>query len=285
MQTLTRTPHVSCDRGVPRVRFSKYQGLGNDFVVLRGADVTVTAAAAKRLCDRRRGIGADGVLTVSSSRVAGADVRMHVFNADGSVAQMCGNGLRCVVRFALGGDGALAVDTDAGVLQGRVEGDRISVTMGHARRTHEHVDASPFVGTGVSMGNPHLVLAPFSGGEDLRALAEMHGARLERHAEFPERTNVEFCRVREDGEVDLVVFERGSGITDACGTGASATVAALAADGRVPYGEVVTVHLPGGPLGVTIERDASTLGAVTIVGDAVHVFDGEVDLSDAEVVR
>ncbi len=274
---------MSCDPTVPRVRFSKYHGLGNDFVVVRGEDATITAAAAERLCDRHRGIGADGVLTVSAPRVEGADIRMHVFNADGSTAQMCGNGLRCVVRFALGGDGRIAVDTDAGVLVGTVEGDRIAVTMGHARRTHEHVDAAPFVGTGVSMGNPHLVLAPFGPGDALRALAEQHGARLERHAEFPERTNVEFCRVREDGEVDLVVFERGSGITDACGTGASACVAALAAEGRVHYGEVVVVHLPGGPLGVTIAKDEATLGAVTIVGDAVHVFDGEVELADAEL--
>ncbi|MEQ8272612.1 MAG: diaminopimelate epimerase [Deltaproteobacteria bacterium] len=266
-----------------RVAFAKYQGLGNDFVVVRAEDARITAAAARRLCDRRRGIGADGVLTVSAPRVSQADVRMHVFNADGSVAQMCGNGLRCVVRFVLGGDGRVAVDTDAGVLQGHVDGGTVSVTMGHARLTHANVDAAPFAGVGVSMGNPHLVLDPLAASDDLMALAREHGPRLERHPQFPERTNVELCRVRDDGDVDLVVFERGSGITDACGTGASATVAALAKKGRVPYGEVVTVHLPGGPLGVKIEADDATLGAVTIAGDAVHVFDGAIELAPEEL--
>lgn len=267
---------------VPRVPFAKYQGLGNDFVVLAVEDARITPSAAVRLCDRRRGIGADGVLTVHPPRAAGAALRMHVFNADGSVAQMCGNGLRCVVRRAAP-EGPIAIDTDAGVLHGWLAGDDVAVTMGHAKLLAERIDAAPFTGTGVSMGNPHLVLDPFDDDADLLALARAHGPGLERHRDFPERTNVGFCRVRADGEVDLVVFERGSGITDACGTGASACVAALVHHGRLAPAEGVRVHLPGGALDVTVEPHEGTLGAVTIVGEGRHVFDGFVELAEEEL--
>lgn len=255
-----------------RVRFAKYQGLGNDFVILKSEDATISADQARRLCDRRRGIGADGVLTVFPPSGDDAVARMHVFNADGSEAQMCGNGLRCVVRW-LGRSERVGIETGAGLLYGREVDVGIEVTMGPASRTHDRVETEIAAGVGVSMGNPHLVLDPFSVGTDLMALARQHGPALEHHPEFPERTNVELATIAADGSIDLVVFERGSGITDACGTGASATVAAFVWAGHVEAGRPITVRLPGGPLAVTYTTDQ-----VTIAGEATHVFDGEVEL-------
>lgn len=276
---------------MPTLRFVKYHGLQNDFVVVDARERRVTAAAAARLCHRRRGVGADGILSLMPATSPGAAFRMHVFNADGSIAEMCGNGLRCVVRHHLDATGAdeVLVDTDAGPRRGWRAGANIGVTLGTATLIEDPipVDGLP-VGLGVSMGNPHLVLPLIPPGDDLRAQAAARGPALERHPRFPERVNVGFPRLVAEDTVDLVVFERGSGITDACGTGAGAAATALARRGLV--GRRVEVRLPGGPLEVELEGDpkanvgpGGALADVKIVGEAVRVFEGEVEVAEDEL--
>ena len=164
---------------------------------------------------------------------------MHVFNADGSVAEMCGNGLRCVVRHYLAGRSAdhVVVDTDGGLLDGWGRDDgTVRVSMGEAALIEPRVDATApdvvFHGTAVSLGNPHLVLDRFSPDTDLMMKAAQYGPLFERHPMFPERVNVGFVAVDRE-QLRLVVFERGAGITQACGTGASAAAAVALSRGWV----------------------------------------------------
>lgn len=280
--------------------FAKYHGLGNDFVLVdaRRGDRWPGARAAVRLCDRHRGIGADGVITLLPPRNDAAELRMHLYNADGSVAEMCGNGLRTVVHLALAGrrGGHVAVDTDAGLREGWIEpSGRVRVTLGAARLIDPAIAAAvgsaTQLGVGISMGNPHLVLGPFAEELDLRGLAETEGPRLERHVRFPDRVNVGFVRVAGPHSIRDVVFERGAGITDACGTGAAAAAVAMCRLGVVrPLDERVTVELLGGPLEVRIEGDPArraepgdALANVEIAGEAVHVYDGRVVVADDEL--
>ena len=232
------------------LRFEKYEGLGNDFILVEAPDErAMTAERAVRLCDRRFGVGADGVLLVLPSSVPGCDARMHVINADGSVPEMCGNGVRCValhVARARGlTSGTVHVETGAGeracVLE---DGGMVSVDMGVVRvlgeRTIE-VEGRPLLLTLADAGNPHAVLfGAFARGE-----VEHLGPRLATHAAFPRGTNVEFARV-ESGGIDLVVWERGVGITLACGTGACATAAVACGKGLAARGRPVALRLPGG---------------------------------------
>jgi len=263
---------------VPRLRFVKYQGLGNDFLVVEGP--LMDAGRARRLCDRRRGVGGDGVLTVLPPRTPGAAATMHIYNSDGSVAAMCGNGIRCVARHlaevrALSGD--LVIDTDAGPKActihrgpgGAVEA--VSVEMGPARVEGEQdftVGSERLHAVRVSMGNPHAVLfdAP------TRERAGAVGPTIERAVAGG--VNVGLARPGPGG-VDLVVWERGSGLTDACGTGACAAAVASARAGLVPTGAPVEVRLPGGALAVTVDQD---LTRVTMRGPAERAFEGETDL-------
>lgn len=287
---LTSPPGLASHGGVPRLPFAKYQGLGNDFIVVEGT--FITPAAAARLCHRRRGIGADGVLTVLPPRHPEAAARMHVYNADGSVAEMCGNGLRCVVRHLLaarGGD-RVAVDTDAGVLEGWRDGEDIAITLGEARLISDAIPGCGprGLGLGISMGNPHLVLPPAAHAP--RPDAEAHGPGLERHPDFPQRVNVGFPELLGPHHLRLVVFERGSGITDACGTGAGAAVTALTRAGHLEPGAEITVELPGGPLRVRLTGDpraeaapGAALARVIIAGEAVRVYEGAVDLAVDEL--
>jgi diaminopimelate epimerase len=266
---------------VRQLAFAKYQGLGNDFIIVDGrSSGAPTAALARRLCDRRRGIGADGVLTLLPSRTKDAEVRMHIYNADGSVAEMCGNGLRCVVRH-LGKNGA--IETGAGVLRGTIEGEAVRVELGEARIIDDAIDVElegrTLTAIGVSMGNPHLVLPPFPASTDLMALAREHGPRLERHPRFPQRVNVELVKPLADGSLELVVFERGAGITEACGTGAGATAFASLLRKTIAA-PPVTVRLPGGALDVFV-RDRR----IEIRGPAEHSFDGTVAVGEGDLTR
>ncbi|MEM7676397.1 MAG: diaminopimelate epimerase [Myxococcota bacterium] len=273
------------------IAFAKYEGLGNDFVIVDGASAWLTPDGARRLCDRRRGIGADGVLTLLPARHPEAELRMHVLNADGSVAEMCGNGLRCVVQHYLADttrDRAV-VDTDAGLLIGQKMSDgAIRIGMGAATLVDRAV---PFIVDGrevsaavVSVGNPHLVLTPFSPDVDLMALATVFGPGLESDPRFPERINVGFASLHDD-RIRLVVFERGSGITQACGTGASAAVAALYRGGFITK-PMAQVELPGGMLTIELDKASASgerLGTVTMTGPARHVFAGTVEVSGDEI--
>jgi diaminopimelate epimerase len=294
--------------------FTKVQGLGNDFVVVdlrggarAGEPSPEEPALVRKICDRHFGVGADGVLAILPPLAGGAgDARMRVLNADGSEAEMCGNGIRCVAKVLYESDPALRrpvlkIDTGAGQLacelggaDGRV--DSVTVEMGRPRFSRDEVPLAPggagratreaitsggrtFRFTAVSMGNPHAVIFVDDANDDLRALAHQFGPALEVAAAFPRRTNVEFARVRRGAagdEIDLVVWERGCGITLACGTGACATAVAAAVEERLPRGREIAVHLPGGTLGVTVAADES---GVRMRGPATTVFRSELDLA------
>jgi diaminopimelate epimerase len=261
------------------IRFDKYEGLGNDFIVARASDESeVPAERGPALCDRHFGIGADGILLVLPSRTPSCDVRMRVINADGSVPEMCGNGVRCValhVARAMGTrDGTVRVDTDAGEYACKVDDTgaiaKIAVDMGVVRtlgRRAIDVDGKA-VGVEVAdAGNCHAVLFGAFGRGDVESL----GPRIATHPDFPRGTNVDFALVARDG-IDLVVWERGVGITMACGTGACATAAVAVQNGLVAPGAPIAVRLPGGRLDLTVDAK----GRVTMIGPARHVFSGVV---------
>jgi len=259
------------------LRFAKYHGLGNDFVIVEGP--LMDAERARRICDRHRGIGADGVLTVLPARAGGA-AYMHIHNSDGSVARMCGNGIRCVARFLAerrGLDGSVAIETDAGPKRCTVHRgsgglvEAVSVEMGPARVEGEQeftVGGERLRALRVSMGNPHAVLF----GEATVERASGAGPSIE--AAVPGGVNAGFAALRAGG-IDLVVWERGAGLTQACGTGACAAAVAAVSTGRLPAGEAIQVRLPGGPLSITVGED---LSRVTMRGPAEKVFEGETDL-------
>jgi diaminopimelate epimerase len=260
------------------LRFSKYHGLGNDFVVVDGP--LMDPARAVRLCDRHRGVGADGVVTVLPPRTPGAAATMHIYNPDGSVPEMCGNAIRCLaVHLATtrGAPDAQVIDTGAGPKRctvhrgagGRVEA--VSVEMGPARVEGEQdfdVSGERLHAVRVNMGNPHAVLfdAP------TRERAAAVGPSIERAVAGG--VNVGFARPGPGG-IDLVVWERGAGLTDACGTGACAAAVAAVRGGAARAGAPVEVRLPGGALTITVAAD---LGGVTMRGAAEHVFDGTTEL-------
>ena len=279
--------------GATTERAFKYHGIGNDFVLLdrRGSGADIDARTAIALCDRRRGIGADGVLVLLPARDAAA--RLAVHNADGSVAEMCGNGLRCAVKYLVDRSRsrpeAIDIAAGGGVLRCTIEygpeGAReIQVAMGPARLVAPNLPSAktgrPFVdeelrghaplrGTAVNVGNPHLVLSEVALEEAARL-----GPLLERHPDFPERTNVEFVASEGDG-LRVVVWERGVGLTQACGTGACAAVAAGVKRGVVPGGRWVPVLLPGGRLEIRVAPD---LSACDLRGPATFVFEATVAL-------
>jgi diaminopimelate epimerase len=297
--------------------FVKVQGLGNDFLVVdlrpgrAGAAIApapTEPAVARALCDRHFGVGADGVLAILPG--TDGDARMRVINADGSEAEMCGNGIRCVAKVLWEKDPSLRrpvlnIDTGAGLLACSIDavGDRVrtvAVQMGRPRLSREQIPMTgpgaeravrapvragdrSFSVTGVSMGNPHAVIFIDDPAADLRALAETYGPKLETDPLFPRRTNVEFARMRED-EIDLVVWERGCGITLACGTGACATVVAACLEGRARPGREVSVHLPGGTLFITVAPDGvsqASFSGVQMRGPAETVFEAEIDTRGA----
>ena len=261
--------------------FHKYEGLGNDFVVVEAErEDAVSPVRARELCDRRFGVGADGVLLLLPPSSAGADARMKVLNADGSVPEMCGNGLRCAVlhhaRKRGRHGGGVTFDTDAGLRPCTIDDEDgrglVTVDMGVVRVTGEVTidigEAGSWELTLADAGNPHAITTRAA----TRATIDTVGPRLATHARFPAGTNVEFAVFRK-GAVDLVVWERGVGVTHACGTGACATVAVGVARGAFAIGEEVTVNLPGGPLSVTIRDD----GRAIMRGPARHVFSGTVE--------
>jgi diaminopimelate epimerase len=269
--------------GDHRLGFEKYEGLGNDFLVIDAErDDAVSVAAARALCDRRLGVGGDGVLLVLPPKSADAAARMVVINADGSVPEMCGNGLRCVALHVARRrglvEGTLAFDTDAGLKTCTID-DRpvhrgaalVTVDMGVVRWVEDvalDVDGERWELSLANAGNPHAI-ARREGG---RTLAESIGPRIEKHPRFPAGTNVELAVVRSPTEIDLVVWERGVGITQACGTGACATVAVAVAKGWSPADVEVTVNLLGGPLSVRMDPRSHAI----MRGPARHVFSGRV---------
>jgi len=294
------------------IRFTKMQALGNDYVYLDAitepslAERADLADLARRMSDRRFGIGSDGLIIIQrpdddSGIETGRGVRMRIFNADGSEAEMCGNGIRCVAKFVIerglvsvGSDEALLVQTGAGVLSlrslvrdGRVES--VTVDMGKPVVDPEAIgvdvgalgdqsgpafrlllpdDAfSDLDVVFVGMGNPHAVVFC----DDVGSIPlERIGPLIESHRAFPNRINVHFAQVVSDGEVIIRTWERGSGITMACGTGASAVCVAGVLEQRT--GRQLLIHLPGGNLDIEWREDD---GHVLMTGPAVEVFRGE----------
>ena len=276
------------------LRFTKVEGLGNDFVLLearRPHALVLSEEVVRRLCDRRRGVGADGVVAVGPLRDGRLEVRF--WNADGSLAGNCGNGLRCVVlhvarRGDLGPGHAVRLRTDgaeteAGLLS--LEGSRATVALQMPAARFEPAavpvwserplrDAPLDVGpwrprlTALSLGNPHAVLLdPDVESEQWAPLARA----LQDDPRFPEGVNVGFAQRLDARRIALRVWERGVGWTEACGTGACAAAVALAQAERERLGQPLAVELPGGTLQVTVAADGSS----RLVGPARHVFDGE----------
>jgi diaminopimelate epimerase len=253
--------------------FDKYEGLGNDFVVIEAAhDDAVSVERARQLCDRRLGIGADGILLVLPGKTAGAAGRMKVINADGSVPEMCGNGLRCVALHVARArkltEGTLVFDTDAGPKRCDVAGNIVTIDMGIVKHTGDVALLGREWSLG-DAGNPHAITVSAA----TRAEIEQVGPRIEVDARFLHGTNVEFATIKSPTEIDLIVWERGVGITQACGTGACATVAVAIAKGWIPghVGESeVQVNLLGGPLSIRMRSD----GHAIMRGPANFVFSG-----------
>jgi diaminopimelate epimerase len=256
------------------MRFAKWQGLGNHYVIVERAawPLALTPPRSARLSDACFGVGADGVLELSFDEAA---PRMTVWNADGSTAESCGNGIRMVARY-LAERGRLPADgtilTGGGPVRVRLLDDgRVAVAMGRARfpagerRVALDVDGARVELAEVSMGNPHAVIEHPRPEEVVRRL----GPLVESAERFPERTNVEFVRADGPAELTMRVWERGVGETMACGTGAcAAAVAAVRLGGlRSP----VTVRLPGGELEVAVADDL----AVTMTGPAEPIYEGE----------
>ncbi len=289
-----------------RVAFEKWEGLGNDFVLVEADAATWSDELVRAVCDRRRGVGADGVLFVTRGATGGdaprgkdwrtppgsAPPRMVVRNADGSRPEMCGNGIRCVAGYLASRDeaaigegaaaaitGAITIATDAGPKRCDVTGAdgrfEVSVAMGAARIEGElavEVDGRTHVFTRGDVGNPHAIT--FEAYDE--AAIDRVGPRV---ATFPrEGTNVEFCRILKGpgdvSRVDVVVWERGVGRTLACGTGACAVASAACAAGYFAYGSPVRVRLPGGDLVIAVEEGT---WAATMRGPARRVFSGELE--------
>lgn len=258
--------------------FEKYEGIGNDFLVchLPRPDA-LSVSQVQKLCDRHYGVGGDGVLIVSPSENGASRGRMTVINADGSQPEMCGNGLRCVALSLLHEgerEAGFVVDTDAGPRHCLVQRDgsevRVKTSMGRGQLLgsieHEH-DGATFTFSQISMGNPHAVtFAPQLPEAQLDLLGPALSGRIKHGA------NVEIATMVGSQRIDLSVWERGVGRTLACGTGAAATAVASVHLGLASTDSPIEVHLPGGPLCLTVSDSFE----VTLEGPARLVFSGKV---------
>ena len=241
------------------------EGLGNDFVVIESHEPT--ERTIRRWCDRRTGVGADGVLRISEPHEDAAAVRMQYWNSDGSVAEMCGNGLRCVAQYSfqrgMTADRSFGIETAAGVHRAEVlEDGLVRVELG-SFAVQNAVTIEGISYTQASVGNPHAVTFV---AEPDDAPVRTAGAMIEQHPSFPDGVNVEFVAV-EDGALRIRVWERGAGETHACGTGAAAAVAV--ANARDLTASSTTVDLPGGRLFVELLD-----GTAWITGPANVAFSG-----------
>ena len=274
------------------LRFTKMHGLGNDFVVLDliTQSVRLDAPLIRFLADRHRGIGCDQVLVVEPPTDPDMDFLYRIYNQDGSEAQQCGNGARCVAKFIrdrrLSAKRRLRVETLGGPISMSCgKGNVVTVSMGIPRLSPQEIPftaarqatvytleacGQPVEISAVSMGNPHAVLVV---DEVETAPVATLGPVLEQHPDFPERTNVGFMQVLDRGEVRLRVFERGAGETMACGSGACAAVVAGRIRGLLD--ERVRVHLPGGFLQIEWRGEGDPL---MMTGPATTVFEGQIAL-------
>ena len=277
------------------MKFTKMQGIGNDYVYVNCLEERIDdpAAVAKLVSDRHFGVGSDGLILICPSEIA--DFQMKMFNADGSQAQMCGNGVRCVGKYVydrgLTDKTQLKIETLAGIIGLRLhveDGKTVSITvdMGEPRLAPAEIpvnaEGTSFVGrlvtvnmiqyklTAVSMGNPHaVVFLPDTDSLDLEAI----GPAFEHHRLFPERTNTEFVQVIDRSTLKMRVWERGAGETLACGTGACASLVAAVLCGKADRRAVL--KLLGGDLEIFWDEETNH---VFMTGPAAFVFDGEIEL-------
>lgn len=283
------------------MKFTKMHGIGNDYVYVNcfKEKVENPNEVAKFFSDRHFGIGSDGLILIKPSETA--DFEMEMYNADGSQGAMCGNGIRCVAKYVydygLTDKTKFSISTKGGIKYPEltVENGKVSmvkVNMGAPELTPAkipvvsdknqvvnepiEVDGVTYHMTAVSMGNPHTVIFM----DDVKGLdIEKIGPKFENHPCFPDRVNTEFCRVIDEETVEMRVWERGSGETLACGTGACATAVACILNGRTK--NKVTVKLLGGDLEIFWDREANL---VYMNGPATTVFDGEINIGDARIV-
>ena len=265
-----------------KIPFTKMHGCGNDYIYvdIMSHPIADPAKAAILWSDRHKGIGSDGLVLIGESSIPEADYSMRIFNADGSEAMMCGNASRCIGKYlyergltekteirllTLSGIKILRLQIASGIVE--------SVTVDMGEPTLE--DMAQFLdnrglsqGTFVSMGNPHYVIFT----DDVNQVEEK-GRVLENHPAFPQRCNIEFARIEDDGTIRTRVWERGSGITQACGTGACATAVAAALTGKA--GRTSQIVMDGGTLSIEWRESDNH---VYMTGPATFVYDGEIEL-------
>lgn len=269
-----------------KVRFTKMHGCGNDYIYVNMIenDIADPQAAAIAWSDRHQGIGSDGLVLIEKSPVPEVDFSMRIFNADGSEAMMCGNASRCIGKYlyereltdktvirllTLSGIKTLQLHT----IDNKV--DTVTVDMGEPQLENENLYIAlrnPGYGTFVSMGNPHYVIFT----DDVDQVGET-GRIMEHHVAFPQRCNIEFAHVEADGSIRTRVWERGSGITQACGTGACATVVAAVLTGRAK--RTSRIVMDGGTLTIEWRKKDNH---VYMTGPAEFVFDGEIELANLQ---
>lgn len=266
------------------IAFQKMHGLGNDFVVIKAAKGVFRVERVRWIADRRRGIGCDQLLVIEPAQNPGADIFMRIYNPDGSEAQACGNGTRCVAHLWMGESGrdACTIETMAGLLScKRAANDMVQVDMGMPRLGWQDIPLSEERDTlhlggvmsgelhdpaAVNMGNPHTVF--FVDQLEKIDIAGL-GQQVERHVLFPERTNVEFAQVLSPDKIRVRVWERGTGVTQACGSGACATM--VAAVRRGVTGRRAEIVLDGGSLFIEWRAEDDH---VLMTGPVAYVFSG-----------
>lgn len=262
------------------MKITKMHGLGNSQILVKDLEGNLEKKEnlsyneiARALCDQNYGIGSDQMLIINSSKKA--DFQMRVFNRDGGEAEMCGNGIRCVAKYLhdreLVGE-KISIETLAGIKELRITSENgaesIDVNMGIGKIIEEEKKVNGFEGTFVSVGNPHFVIFTDEASEDL---ARKKGPSLEKASEFqPKRTNVEFAKIVSENCLEVYVWERGAGLTLACGTGACATAFASKSLGHTD--SEVEVKLLGGSLEVTIDENSE----IRMKGPAEYILEGKV---------
>ena len=264
-----------------KIPFTKMHGCGNDYIYINVSQHRIDnpSEAAIRWSDRHKGIGSDGLVLIDKATTPEADFSMRIFNADGSEAMMCGNASRCIGKYlyerGLTNETAIRLQTLSGVktlelqvVDGCVKS--VTVDMGEPMLKDDNLFVASRdmgVGTFVSMGNPHYVIFT----DDVDQVGET-GRTLEHHPAFPQRCNIEFARIESDGTIRTRVWERGSGITQACGTGACATAVAACLTGKA--GRKSRIAMDGGTLSI---EWCEANNRVYMTGPAAFVFDGEIE--------
>lgn len=281
---------------IKSVNFTKMQGLGNDFIIVEGNEVKKHnldySELAIKMCDRHFGIGADGLIIVNPSEInTNTDTSWRIFNADGSEPQMCGNGIRCFAKYiyekGIITKKSFSIHTLAGIIVPEVlDNGEVRVDMGKPILEPKQiptsiedidkvvnyslkVDNKEFKINAISMGNPHCIIFT---DDDSAQMAKIYGPKLEKSDLFPEKTNVEFVKILSNDRIKVDVWERGCGITLACGTGACASTVAAILNGYV--NNFVIVDLPGGSLKVEWVKNDS-FNKVFMTGKSDFVFEGK----------